>query len=175
MRLVTDEFVSLWRRKSCVWLWRKRKCLRFRDKRGIEDEWKKWVSCVICDIGLSTTRARIWMWQEGLKKGTEWWGRCEWKMGSWLINVLLWLVMSYGVEVRGWKEIGRIERMYERFLRWRGAGQREVSNKTKEESQRTWRSWRSMGSGTECVNLEWEKEWGNLNIGWIEGFSARTH
>lgn len=35
----------------------------------------------------------------------------------WLFDALEWTVMSYGVEIWGWKERG-VERIQERFLKW---------------------------------------------------------
>lgn len=35
----------------------------------------------------------------------------------WLFDALVWTVMSYGVEIWGWKERG-VERIQERFLKW---------------------------------------------------------
>ncbi|XP_051167789.1 uncharacterized protein LOC127285695 [Leptopilina boulardi] len=42
----------------------------------------------------------------------------DWKRRVWLFDVLVWSVMSYGVEIWGWKERGKLESMHERYLRW---------------------------------------------------------
>jgi len=39
--------------------------------------------------------------------------------------MLVWTVMSYGVEVWDWKEREGMERLQERFLRWMWKGGRE--------------------------------------------------
>lgn len=36
----------------------------------------------------------------------------------WLFDSLIWTVMSYGVEVWGWKEKESMETLEERHLRW---------------------------------------------------------
>lgn len=36
----------------------------------------------------------------------------------WLFDRLIWTVMSYGVEIWGWKEREKMERLEEKYLRW---------------------------------------------------------
>lgn len=36
----------------------------------------------------------------------------------WLFDSLIWTVMSYGVEVWGWKKKESMEKLEERYLRW---------------------------------------------------------
>lgn len=35
-----------------------------------------------------------------------------------LFDRLVWMVMGYGVEIWGWKEREKLERIEERYLRW---------------------------------------------------------
>lgn len=35
----------------------------------------------------------------------------------WMFHVMVWAVMSYGVEIWGWNERKRMERMQERYAR----------------------------------------------------------
>lgn len=46
--------------------------------------------------------------------------RCkgEWSRRLWLFDRLVWTVVSYGVEIWGWKEREEIERIEERYLKW---------------------------------------------------------
>lgn len=52
------------------------------------------------------------------------WGIGKWRFGNdwgkriWLFDKLVWTVMSYGVEIWGWREREEMERLEERFLRW---------------------------------------------------------
>ncbi|KYN12960.1 hypothetical protein ALC57_14859 [Trachymyrmex cornetzi] len=41
----------------------------------------------------------------------------DWSRRIWLFDKLIWMVMSYGVEVWGWKERVEVERLEERYLR----------------------------------------------------------
>jgi len=42
----------------------------------------------------------------------------DWGRRIWMFDKLVWTVLSYGVEIWGWKERAEIERVEERFLRW---------------------------------------------------------
>ncbi|CAK9832677.1 Retrovirus-related Pol polyprotein from type-1 retrotransposable element R2 (Fragment) [Anthophora retusa] len=53
------------------------------------------------------------VWGIGKRKFTKDWGR-----RLWLFDRLVWAVMSYGVEIWGWKEREKIEKVQERYLRW---------------------------------------------------------
>jgi len=53
------------------------------------------------------------VWGIGRRKfGKDWSGRL------WLFDRLIWTVLSYGVEIWGWKEREGIERLEERYMRW---------------------------------------------------------
>jgi len=55
----------------------------------------------------------------------------------WLFDALVWTVMAYGVEIWGWRERERMERMQERYLRWMmGVGWRVPGYMIREELQR---------------------------------------
>jgi len=61
----------------------------------------------------------------------------EWGKRIWLFDALVWTVMAYGVEIWGWKERERIERMQERYLRWMmGVSWRTPGYMIREELQR---------------------------------------
>ena len=42
----------------------------------------------------------------------------DWRMRVWMFDGLVWSVLSYGVEIWGWKEHKNVESLQERFLRW---------------------------------------------------------
>ncbi|XP_076659971.1 uncharacterized protein LOC143363245 [Halictus rubicundus] len=42
----------------------------------------------------------------------------DWGRRIWLFNMWVWSVISYGVEIWGWREWEVLERLQERFLRW---------------------------------------------------------
>ena len=42
----------------------------------------------------------------------------DWRMRVWMFDVLVWSVVSYGVEIWGWKERRSVESLQERFLGW---------------------------------------------------------
>lgn len=44
--------------------------------------------------------------------------RKDWGKRIWLFDRLVWTVASYGVELWGWKEKEKVEKLQERFLRW---------------------------------------------------------
>lgn len=44
----------------------------------------------------------------------------------WLFDALIWTVLSYGVEIWGWKERNKMERVEERFLKWILGGDRRT-------------------------------------------------
>jgi len=61
----------------------------------------------------------------------------EWGKRVWLFDALVWTVMAYGVEIWGWKERERMERIQERYLRWlMGVGWRVPGYMIREELQR---------------------------------------
>ncbi|CAD6216017.1 GSCOCG00011230001-RA-CDS, partial [Cotesia congregata] len=71
------------------------------------------------------------------------WGLGKWKFGSdwarriWLFDRLVWSVMSYGVEIWGWKGREEMERIQERYLRWvLGVSRRVGGYLVREELQR---------------------------------------
>lgn len=51
------------------------------------------------------------VWGIGKRRFGKDWGRI------WLFDKLIWSVVSYGVEIWGWKLRERVERLQERFLR----------------------------------------------------------
>lgn len=48
--------------------------------------------------------------------------RGDWNRRLWLLDRLVWTVMSYGVEIWGWKERERVDRIEEGYMRWVGLG-----------------------------------------------------
>lgn len=42
----------------------------------------------------------------------------DWGRRIWLFDTLVWTVVGYEVEVWGWKEREKMEKLQERFLRW---------------------------------------------------------
>jgi len=55
----------------------------------------------------------------------------------WLFDRLIWTVLSYRVEIWGWKEREGIERIEERYLRWvLGVDTRTPGYMVREELQR---------------------------------------
>ncbi|XP_076298035.1 uncharacterized protein LOC143217535 [Lasioglossum baleicum] len=53
------------------------------------------------------------IWAIGKRRFAKDWGR-----RLWLFDRLIWAVISYGVEIWGWKERAGLERLQERYLRW---------------------------------------------------------
>ncbi|CAK9801077.1 Retrovirus-related Pol polyprotein from type-1 retrotransposable element R2 (Fragment) [Anthophora plagiata] len=53
------------------------------------------------------------VWGIGKRKFSKDWGR-----RVWLFDKLVWAVMSYGVEIWGWREREEMEKVQERYLRW---------------------------------------------------------
>lgn len=49
--------------------------------------------------------------------GKRWFGE-DVRRRFWLFDMLVWTVMGYGVEIWGWRERERIERVQERYGRW---------------------------------------------------------
>lgn len=41
----------------------------------------------------------------------------DWEKRIWIFDRLVWLILSYGVEIWGWKEREKVEALEERFLR----------------------------------------------------------
>jgi len=61
----------------------------------------------------------------------------DWKRRMWLFDKLVWTVMSYRVEIWGWKETEGMERLQERYLRWvLGVERRTPGYLVREEVQR---------------------------------------
>jgi hypothetical protein len=61
----------------------------------------------------------------------------EWGKRIWLFDAMIWTVMAYGVEIWGWKERERMERMQERYLKWMmGVSWRTPGYMIREELQR---------------------------------------
>ncbi|XP_046145802.1 uncharacterized protein LOC123989168 [Osmia bicornis bicornis] len=72
------------------------------------------------------------VWGIGKRKFAKDWGR-----RIWLFDRLVWTVMSYGVEIWGWKEREKMERIQERYLRWVLGVERSVPGyMVREELQR---------------------------------------
>ncbi|KYN11478.1 hypothetical protein ALC57_16367 [Trachymyrmex cornetzi] len=101
---------------------------------------------------------------------------CEdWKRRVWLFDKLIWAMVSYGVEIWGWKERETVESLQERYLRWvLGVERRTPGYLVREELQREKlrakagkRAWafeerlRREG-GSRLVRLCWEEAMGNL-------------
>lgn len=42
----------------------------------------------------------------------------DWGRRIWLFDSLVWMVISYRVEIWRWKERSGMEKIYDRFLRW---------------------------------------------------------
>lgn len=42
----------------------------------------------------------------------------DWRRRIWLFDKLVWTVMAYGMEARGWKEKEGIEKLGVRYMRW---------------------------------------------------------
>jgi len=54
-----------------------------------------------------------------------------------MFDKLVWTVVGYGVEIWGWKERERVERLQERFIRWvMGVEGRTPGYMVREEFQR---------------------------------------
>jgi len=61
----------------------------------------------------------------------------DWKRRMWMFDRLVWTVAGYGVEIWGWKERERVERLQERFIRWvMGVEGRTPGYMVREEIQR---------------------------------------
>lgn len=59
----------------------------------------------------------------------------NWKRRMWMFDRLVWTVMSYGVEIWGWKEREKVEMMEERFIKWvMGLERRTPSYMVREEA-----------------------------------------
>jgi len=72
------------------------------------------------------------IWGLGKRKFGGDWGR-----RLWLFDRLVWTVLSYGVEIWGWKEREGMERIEERYLRWvLGVDARTPGYMVREELQR---------------------------------------
>lgn len=94
----------------------------------------------------------------------------EWGKRLWLFDRLIWTVVAYGVEIWGWKEREKIERLQERYLRWLlGVSRMTPGYMVREELQREKlrtragrRAWRmeerlAEGRGSELARRCWEE------------------
>ncbi|KZC06760.1 hypothetical protein WN55_07533 [Dufourea novaeangliae] len=54
-----------------------------------------------------------WRWREKEVEEVK-----KFKYLIWLFDKMVWATVNYGVEVWGWKERVKIERLQERFLKW---------------------------------------------------------
>ncbi|XP_051169309.1 uncharacterized protein LOC127286774 [Leptopilina boulardi] len=119
MRLLMNEFEGYVREKELCVNVEKTKVLRFRKKRMKDDQvWK--LNGKKVEESMNVSR-RI---ERAARMMGQVWGiderrfKDDWKKRAWLFDALVWSVLSYGVEVWRWREIGKVERMPERFLRW---------------------------------------------------------
>lgn len=105
------------------------------------------------------------VWEIGKRRYGKDWGR-----RLWLFDRLVWTVMGYGVEVWGWGERERMERLEERYLRWLlGVDRRTPRYLVREELQRERlgeragrRAWGfekrlEKGKGNELARMCWEE------------------
>jgi len=108
--------------------------------------------------------------------------RNDWGRRIWLFDRLVWTVLSYGVEIWGWKERKEVERLEERFLKWiLGVDGRKPSYMVREELQRdklrgragrkarTFEKRMEEGGGSELGRECWEeirKREGKATDGW---------
>ncbi|KYN14632.1 hypothetical protein ALC57_13162 [Trachymyrmex cornetzi] len=60
----------------------------------------------------------------------------DWKRRVWLFDKLIWAMVSYGVEIWGWKEREAVESLQERYLRWVLGVERTPGYLVREELQR---------------------------------------
>jgi len=94
----------------------------------------------------------------------------DWNRRIWLFDRLVWTVMSYGVEIWGWKEREGMERLEERYLRWLfGIDNRTPGYLLREEikryklreraGRRAWGFEKRLeeGKGSELTRLCWEE------------------
>ncbi|XP_043481252.1 uncharacterized protein LOC122510560 [Leptopilina heterotoma] len=136
MKLLMKEFEKYVREKDLSVNVEKTKVVRFRKKNDKEKiEWRmngKNVEEVneFCYLGYwfmcngrqdLNVAMRV---EKGGKAMGQVWGigkrrfQDDWKKRVWLFDALVWSIISYGVEVWGWSEIGKLESMHEKFLRW---------------------------------------------------------
>lgn len=110
----------------------------------------------------------------------------EWGKRLWLFDRLVWTVASYGVEIWGWKERERVEKLEERYLRWvLGVEGRTPGYLVREELQRDKLEGRAgrralgfekrleEGKGSKLARKcmrEWRERWrkGKIREGWEE-------
>ncbi|XP_043468318.1 uncharacterized protein LOC122502364 [Leptopilina heterotoma] len=136
MKLLLNEFEKYVREKDLSVNVDKTKVLRFRKRKRKEYEVWKMNGKIVEEVdefcylgywfsynGRADMNVRMRVERAGRVMGQVW-GigkrkfKDDWKRRIWLFDVLVWSVMSYGVEIWGWNEIGKMERMHERFLRW---------------------------------------------------------
>ncbi|KYN08823.1 hypothetical protein ALC57_19070 [Trachymyrmex cornetzi] len=87
----------------------------------------------------------------------------DWKRRIWLFDKLIWAMVSYGVEIWGWKEREAVERLQERYLRWvLGVERRTPGYMVRKELQREKLCWEeAMGNIRKGERLQgWERERG---------------
>jgi len=105
------------------------------------------------------------IWGIGKRRFGKDWGR-----RIWLFDKLIWIVMSYGVELWGWKEREDLERLEERYLRWLfGLDSKTPGHLIREEIKRNKlreragaRAWSfekrlEMGLGSELTRICWRE------------------
>ncbi|XP_051156194.1 uncharacterized protein LOC127278503 [Leptopilina boulardi] len=136
LRLLMREF-ELYVREKDLWInVDKTKVMNFRKKRVKDKEvwsmngksvqevnefcylgyWFKWNGSQDLNVSRRIEKGgkvmkQIWEIRERRLKN-------DWRKRIWLFDVLVWSVISYGVEIWGWREVEKLERMHERFLRW---------------------------------------------------------
>ena len=94
----------------------------------------------------------------------------DWSRRIWLFDKLIWMVISYGVEVWEWKEREEVKRLEERYLRWVfGLDSKMPSYLIREETKRNKlrertgeRAWSfekklERGKGSELTRICWKE------------------
>jgi len=106
----------------------------------------------------------------------------DWSRRVWLFDRLVWTIVSYGVEIWGWKEREEVERIQDRFLKWvLGVGRCTPGYMVREEMQREklrgragMRAWSyekklGEGGGGELARLCWEEMRDRAKEGRVRG------
>ncbi|KYN11576.1 hypothetical protein ALC57_16268, partial [Trachymyrmex cornetzi] len=109
------------------------------------------------------------------RKGRQWdkeWKRRfgkDWKRRVWLFDKLIWAMVSYGVEIWGWKEREKQWRVYRKGVERRTLGYlvREELQREKLRAKAGKRAWAfeerlRRGVGSRLARLCWEEAMGNL-------------
>ncbi|KYN20536.1 hypothetical protein ALC57_07111 [Trachymyrmex cornetzi] len=96
----------------------------------------------------------------------------DWKRRVWLFDKLIWAMVSYGVEIWGWKEREAVESLQERYLRWvLGVERRTPGYLMREELQReklrtkAGKRVKQPDFARTLARLCWEEAMGNLGKG----------